>query len=272
VNKEEYIASGILESYLSGACSEQERKEVECLSKIYPEIKLELDQLEKALENYAMANAKGVPEDAWDTILSEIAAEEPKEPSPLSVVAESDITSESNTFNKVFRIAAVILLLLSTTFAINFYKQSRSLEAQIEDKKDAIVGLEEKINKTTADLEAQNNLLATLALPETQRLVLKGVENKYPESQAYIVYNAEKKQVYIHPGSLPSNPQGMQYQLWGLKDGVPISLGVFDYSTNADFLVMEQVSGVQAFAVTLEEAGGKPTPNLEELYVIGELG
>ena len=51
----EYISSGILESYVLGNASEQERREVECISSIYPEIRQELDALSRSLEKYAEA-------------------------------------------------------------------------------------------------------------------------------------------------------------------------------------------------------------------------
>ena len=38
MNIPEYIDSGILESYALGSVSDQERREVECLSAIYPEV------------------------------------------------------------------------------------------------------------------------------------------------------------------------------------------------------------------------------------------
>ena len=50
MNVPEYIASGILESYVTGAVSDQERREVECMSAIYPEIRQELDELASSLE------------------------------------------------------------------------------------------------------------------------------------------------------------------------------------------------------------------------------
>ena len=54
MNVTEYIESGILESYVMGAISDQEQREVECLSSIYPEVRNELDELSAALENYAL--------------------------------------------------------------------------------------------------------------------------------------------------------------------------------------------------------------------------
>ena len=61
MNIAEYIASGILEQYVSGTASPQEMREVECMSHIYPEIKLEIVEMQSAFEAIAMAEAKTPP-------------------------------------------------------------------------------------------------------------------------------------------------------------------------------------------------------------------
>ena len=42
MNINDYISSGILEQYVLGDISPQEKKEVECMSHIYPELQEEL--------------------------------------------------------------------------------------------------------------------------------------------------------------------------------------------------------------------------------------
>ena len=65
-------------------------------------------------------------------------------------------------------------------------------------------------------------------------------------------------------------PADKQYQLWALKDGQPIDMGVFDPVTPEDGLLeMGRVPGADAFAVTLEPRGGSANPTLEEMYVYG---
>lgn len=54
MNIQAYIESGILEEYVLGTVSPQEKQEVECMSHIYPEIKEELLRTESALEEYAL--------------------------------------------------------------------------------------------------------------------------------------------------------------------------------------------------------------------------
>jgi mannose-6-phosphate isomerase-like protein (cupin superfamily) len=52
-----YIASGILEAYVLGIAGEQERAEVEKLSAVHAEIRIEIAAISAAMEKYAMENA-----------------------------------------------------------------------------------------------------------------------------------------------------------------------------------------------------------------------
>lgn len=49
-------------------------------------------------------------------------------------------------------------------------------------------------------------------------------------------------------------------------------LGVFDLeNSNLGPVIPVTQENIQAFAITLENKGGSPTPNLNQLYVIGNL-
>ncbi len=99
---------------------------------------------------------------------------------------------------------------------------------------------------------------------------MKGVEGRDPNYRANIYWNSTTEIVYLDVKSLPDAPNGKQYQLWALKDGKPIDMGVFNaVDTEKALLEMGSVPGADAFAVTLEKAGGVPSPTLEEMYVYG---
>ncbi len=62
---------------------------------------------------------------------------------------------------------------------------------------------------------------------------------------------------------LPSLPSGQTYQMWFIKDGAPISAGLFQVaSPNAltESVVTGDYAKAQIFAVTVEKAGGVPQP------------
>ena len=62
MNTKDYISSGILEEYVLGALSDQERREVECLSSIYPEISEALHAIEDDMFIVAQESAVKTPE------------------------------------------------------------------------------------------------------------------------------------------------------------------------------------------------------------------
>ena len=99
----------------------------------------------------------------------------------------------------------------------------------------------------------------------TNTYVLKG-NAKAPNTTVTVIWNKETGNVFVNNVTLPKVANNKQYQLWGLKDGKPIDLGVFDVSNTIQ--AMKQIKGMQAFAITLENKGGSPTPHLEELHAI----
>jgi hypothetical protein len=72
LNLEEYISSGIIESYVLNQISDEERKELEAMATKHPEIKAEIRAVEEVLVAYAMAHSKVPPLDLKQQIFSKI--------------------------------------------------------------------------------------------------------------------------------------------------------------------------------------------------------
>ncbi|MBS4042561.1 MAG: anti-sigma factor [Chitinophagaceae bacterium] len=265
MNVNDYILSGILEQYVLGDVSPQEKQEVECMSHIYPEIKEELIKVEKALEGFAMDNAVTVPyhikKNIFDLIEQEEKSESRNESSSKVVPINTDKEVKVVGFNyKKYLVAASVLFIISLSglyLFMNANKKSTELamSQQIENLTQDKIALEESYKNQLAALSIQNNKI----------FVLQG-NTKAPGKTMVVAWNTVTGNVYVNNIQLPSTPADKQYQLWALKDGKPIDLGVFDVNTNLQN--MKNVQGAQAFAVTLEKKGGSPTPNLEELYAI----
>lgn len=67
----------------------------------------------------------------------------------------------------------------------------------------------------------------------------------------------------------------MIYQVWSLKlePLTPTSLGLLEnYGADKTLFVLENTNASEGFGITLEPAGGSPTPTLEKLYVLGTTG
>ena len=72
MNTQAYIESGILEEYALGVVSPQEKQEVECLSKIYPEVKAELIRLEASPRTICLATPNTGPSRLKDNIFAQM--------------------------------------------------------------------------------------------------------------------------------------------------------------------------------------------------------
>jgi anti-sigma-K factor RskA len=267
MNINDYILSGILEQYVLGDVSPQEKQEVECMSHIYPEIKEELTKVEQALEGLAMEQAIEVPKHIKKNIFEAIEKEENNVKSEIPTAKVVSIKNYkenlpvNNTSNlKKYLVAASVLFITSLSslylFLNSKYQASElALNAKIESL---------NLDKTQTE-ENYRNQLAALSLENNKLYVLQG-NNKAPGKTMVVAWNKVTGQVYVNNIELPSTPSDKQYQLWALKDGKPIDLGVFN--VNNSLQNMKNIQGAQAFAVTLEKKGGSPTPNLQELYAI----
>jgi len=109
---------------------------------------------------------------------------------------------------------------------------------------------------------------AMLQDPAIKTITLAGVE-QHPKLKAHVFWNTNTTDVYLSLENLPPAPEGMQYQLWAIVDGKPVDAGVFPLDHTDQITSMNQIPKAQAFAITLETKGGNPTPNLSQLYVMG---
>lgn len=245
-----YIESGVLDNYLSGHISDQERREVECLSKIYPEIKAELDQIADALERLAMAQAVKPPADLKDKIMAQLTFEE--EADEQADVPVIPLNSRPQPMQWRWLAAAAVVGLIGVGVYFN---------ARVDE-------LSQKVAAQTAELNQKNEWISAVSRAENQFVTLKGLE-KSPNSAVRIVWNPNTQEVTLNVLSLPEPSSDKQYQLWALVDGKPVDLGVFDVKSNLQ--KMKTAAKADAFAVTLEKRGGNPTPTLSELYVMGKV-
>ena len=277
----EYISSGILESYVLGTASKQERQEVECISSIYPEIMVELNALQKNIETVASANKIEPPKELKEKVLSTLYEEIDNDLEEKSKIVTHDFSGkreevrvQKNTWKMVAAASFVLFLIASSVF-INSRGTSIELSEELEDSKEKIQLQKDQLAQTKSQLEnklvEKESYLAFLSDPKTNQITLDGTDNS-KDSKVRVFWNSSTERVVLKVDQLPEPPTKMQYQLWAIIDGTPKDMGVLPRESVATFIDMnEKTNAAAAFAITLEEEGGKPTPNLEQLYVIGNV-
>ena len=132
--------------------------------------------------------------------------------------------------------------------------------------------LADQLETHKASLTASQNELAVLTAPAMRMVQLNGMGDT-PGATARIYWDPNSREVHMGPATLPTAPQGMQYQLWAIVDGQPVDAGVMPLVDDGAHLHrMKDVDPAQAFAVTLEKAGGVPSPTLTAMVLMGQTG
>lgn len=263
INK--YISSGILENFVLGLVSNTERQEVEQLAAEHPAIRSHLNEVEDALKAYIQSNAMPLPAGLKAAALARIDAEIATDKSPKS--------GAGNSSNWTSGLLGLLMFALAG-FSLYLFNQNNALNEQATEAQNQFKVLKTDCDTQAAKVTDLENKLAILRDTSNQTVYMKAAGNGLaPRAIAAIYHNEASKKLYLDVINLPEPPTGKQYQLWALVDGNPVDMGVFDLQIGADssFLEVPFVENAGAFAVTLEDAGGKPTPDLTQLYVIGNV-
>jgi anti-sigma-K factor RskA len=144
-----------------------------------------------------------------------------------------------------------------------------SVSSTYEKRLDALA---READQLRAELNAQQTVIAILRDPATQVVALAGLPPA-PGARARVMWHATAGGVFVATG-LPAIPAGKAYQLWAIAgSNAPVSAGVFtvDASGTGSLAVrpLPGVASVNAFAVTLEPAGGLPAPS-GAMYLLGK--
>ncbi|SEJ30317.1 Anti-sigma-K factor rskA [Dyadobacter sp. SG02] len=297
MNIQAYIESGILEEYVLGTVTPQEKQEVECMSHIYPEIKEELLRTESALEEYALKHQATPPPSLKESIFAQMnfdaAAEEDTtsdettdekivplvEGTAVAQPVDTDTRVIENAFERVetkevtpfwskLAVAAAVLLALFAGWSSIRMSDMKANQEELAAETNRM-----KLDMARLDKEVEyNQALANLFRSPTYKHIHLAGLDKSPESSVSAFWNTQTNEVLIDVQNLPAAPQGKQYQLWSIVDGKPVDIGMIDNAFTGKVLKMKNTkAGSVAFAITLEKEGGNPTPTMEEMYVMGKV-
>jgi anti-sigma-K factor RskA len=250
VNLKEYIASGIIESYVMGLASETERAEFEQMCAQHPELVAERRKFEESLEAYASEQAVRPPKEVKAKILKAI------------ITMESSKSPRSIGLLRFVAAAAVILLIGMVVLYYQVSQQNKDLASTnkaLTDKVNADEAAIDKIKIEGSIVGNPNNIVVNMV--GTKRA---------PKSSANVYWDSANSSVYLVVKNMPQLPSDRQYQLWALIDNTQKSLGVFDATDQNIILKMDSTKKAQAFAITIENRGGKPHPTLDSLTSIGK--
>jgi anti-sigma-K factor RskA len=261
VNIQEYIASGILESYALGEVSGPEREGVEKALAQYPEVREELAMVEETLEKVVFASAVEPRASLKEKVMTKVSGSKPE--------AKAVSLTVGLPFWRYAAAASFTVALISSYLAFHYnqlWKTDTAELAQIRAQNQRIAEeynvVNEKLDKLQGDLSIIENTAFT-------KVVMKGTAND-KSALASVYWNATTQEVFLSIQQLKAISNENQFQLWAIVNGKPVDAGVFDLNF-AGLLKMKNIDGAAAFAVTVEPRGGKDSPTMETMQVIGSV-
>lgn len=270
-----YIESGILELYVLGDISQDEKAQVEAMALKHPFVKAELAEIEKSMELFAgeheIEPSAQLRNKVLNSLLTNLADDHTfpvkRSDAESKVVAMHQPAANATNFYKYAFAACLALLLVSVAALFNVYNKLQRSTDQIA----ALSTQNQRISKTVS---LQNDQLVVFRDTAYKMVHLPGT-GKTASSSMTVAWSPAKKKVIIDMAgmNLPANDKDHQYQLWAIVDGKPVDLGVFDANvdTTSGMKVMKPVAAPQAFAVTLEPRGGSVNPTMANLTVIAKI-
>ena len=76
----------------------------------------------------------------------------------------------------------------------------------------------------------------------------------------------ESRRLAVIDIEAPLLPEGMAYQAWQMRDGVPVSLGVLDAGPGR-FALQADLAGAEAIAISVEPAAGSAAPTTTPILI-----
>lgn len=270
MNIKNYISSGILESYVLGELSREERIEVERNAEEYSEINEEIRHIKEAFHNIHVQTLTQV--EPKQPAQNKIIITEQIIPTGSEKVISGKLTSTKQKFLLVTYLAATAatIALISIYAAVDLYFKWKSSQAELNQviSMNSIVQPEADIAEE--EILSFNNNDYHVYFNENFRIIeLNGLANS-PDSHVLIFWNDKSQEVFLKVKSLPEVNDWQQYQLWAIIDGEAVDAGLIPKG-NEDIIRMKRTKNASAFSITLEPVGGNKVPDLDQGYVYGSV-
>ena len=304
MNLNDYISSGIVESYVLGLADEAERSEFEHMCAAHEEVWAARNAFELSLEKHALDDAVLPPQQIiknrlFNELSIVLAATPEQELNKTKTGAhdpEKGFNDSVRGFNhdgrssknstvmpgklvsgtgwvKYLAAASVLLLVASTVLNFYLFRQYKDYSERYSSLLASQTQLADNNRALQTSIENFQETMDLIKDPNTSVIKMTGTlvpknGSPDPSSLATIYWNKNSSKVYLLVNALPKPASDKQYQLWAIVDGKPVSAGVFNMDQAGAMLKMTNVTKAEAFAVTLEKSGGSEIPQ-GAMYVLG---
>jgi len=223
-----------------------EKAEVESHLITFPELRIDLREIENALEFFAKATSLTAPAGLKTKIMDALKDE-----------FITDTRSGNGTWRLFTFLFAVGLVVLGYLF-MQRNNQLKSTEQELTALRDTCQTKQQRLNY-------QLNTLQQLTAPQNQIIPFTATPGFAANTDIYLHHNTATKRNFISVRNLPPLPAGQTFELWSIKTGsAPARMDLF--TTPADGLLeVQYVEGTDVYAITIEQAGGVDSPTMANL-------
>lgn len=276
------ILSGDLELYVMGMLPPDEAGKIEQLIALFPEIKEEADQISMALEAAAnqsslapgasvkaklFSQIKELNENEDQGIINIDAHAQELPAGPATVSTGKVVFMKQG--NKGWMMAASMAgLVIFMGLAIYLYTRTQQQNNEMVRMQNNLDSAQYNMQQLQQENLASGQLLRIMQDENFKPVNLEEVPGK-PDATVHVYWHSQSKEVYLVDISLPQAPAGKQYQFWAIVDGQPVNGGLLG-NVKQHAQKMATFPRADAFAITLENEGGSPTPTMEQMYVLGK--
>lgn len=253
MNIKEYISSGIIEMYVMGLCSAEEKQELETLRRKHLVLHEAIVQYEKEMEEKMQQQITLPSAETDEKILKSFDSLQ----TPVIPVYTTYNKPRNTAWLKPAAAAAILLLLVSSWFNYTLLQKNKKQEQALKESK----------NATTLPLSDYN----VMKDPSITPVAMYGF-GAHAICRCTMFWDKKTGKMYIMIHHLPKSSETRDYQLWAMVDNKLVSVGTINDDIRGRFIEMQNVpAGATAFIVTLEKAGGSPTATIEETYLKGDI-
>lgn len=263
MNAQEIISSGLLELYALEQCSATEAQQVENMLD-NPEVAAAYEEIQESLFAFAERHSKAPSTGVKQKILAEIAQ---KDATPVI-----DLQQNKKDRTMFWLRAAMIALLLSGAANLLLLSGLQNAQTEIAQLRTTNSVLASEIEISRTNFNQEKNLNNLFAQGDVVKVKLNSTNKT--EQEAVVYWDKNSGKTIISAKGLPKIDKDKSYQLWCLVDGKPVDMGVLDANhIGSNDLAQLKTTDLtpDAFAITIEPLGGRETPTLEQLMVIGNV-
>ena len=260
----EYIESGIVEMYATGALNQTDSADFEQKALMYPEIRQELLRIQGAWEKFASAYARNPRPAARERILGTFAEE--KNDKPAKKKSSDKTPEEKHYLTYKYLIAASLAALVVSTFASWFF-YSRSNEAEdrytqsLKDKK----LLAQNYNVVKGEFDKNLATLIILRDPAAPVFELDPSDTS-GHFLARIYWDPSSALSYVDILGIPAPEYGRVFQVWAVKGKTYTDAGVIEYSIDG-VQRLKDIREADQWIITQEPLAGSTQPSLDHLFM-----